>query len=604
MSTADKILKLKYANNPNESWEELAWRVASYVASVEEDWETYAKQFYKIIVEKYFIPGGRILKNSATGVKNLFNCFFFNVEDSRESIYQCLKDSAEIFAWGGGLGVRISDLREEGALINTSKTPSSGAVSFLELFNLTGDVIQQASRRAAEISLMSIRHPDILKFINYKSTLSDRNKLIYDDFLSRGGKDERGILERTLIENQLTHFNISVEITDDFMNAVINDDMWELISPSTGEVVKKVSARWLLGVIADSVWKSGDPGLFFVDNVKKDNMVNYYSDVIGTNPCGEINLLSYEPCDLGSLNLAKFYDDGKINFELLAYVISLATRFLDNIHDLSYNRVEKINEMSKNLRRVGLGVMGWADLLALLGIPYDSEEALELAEFLSKFISYYAWWTSAKLAKEKGAFPLFDYDKANLNVVEKISDIISNKEEFFDEIKKYGLRNVSVTALAPTGTIALLAGVNGCIEPFFALAYRRYITEGIGNIAKDTIIEVNPILKEKLESLGIYDNVVERILKEGTIQKINEIPEDIRRVFKNAHDISPYWHIKMQSAWQSGISNAISKTINLPHNSTPGDIYNYIIQMWKDRLKSSTFYRDGSKQFQILNSGI
>lgn len=602
---AEKILKLKYTKDKDETWEQLAWRVASYVAQPEGDrQDNYAKQFYKIIAEKFFIPGGRILKNSGTGIKNLFNCFFMNIEDSRESIYQVLKDSAEVFAWGGGLGIRISELREEGALIKTSNTPSSGAVSFLELFNLTGDVIQQASRRAAEIALLDIKHPDILKFINYKSILSNKNKLVYEDFIRRGGKDPDKILEKTLIENQLSHFNISVEVTNGFMEAVINDSNWELISPSTGEVVEVVSARELLRTIAESIWRSGDPGLFFVENVKEDNMVNYISDIVGTNPCGEINLLSYEPCDLGSLNLVKFVDEKekKIDFELMSYVISLAVRFLDNIHDLSENRVEKINKMSRGLRRVGLGVMGWADMLALLEIPYDSEEALKLGEFLSKFISFMAWKSSNYLAYEKGAFPLFDFNKANLTVIKKLGDGFIS-DEFIEDIKNYGLRNVSVTALAPTGSIALLGGVNSCIEPYFALAYRRYVTEGIGNFAKDTIIEVNPILKKKLEEIGIYDQVKEKILKEGSIQKIEQIPENIRKVFKTAHDISPLWHIKMQSVWQSGVSNAISKTINLPHNSTPEDIYNYIIQMWKNKLKSSTFYRDGSKDFQILNVG-
>lgn len=653
------------------------------------------------------------------------NCFFFNIEDSRESIYQCLKDAAEIFAWGGGLGLRISNLREEGALIKTSGTPSSGAVSFLELFNLTGDVIQQASRRAAEIALLDISHPDILKFINYKSTLSNKNQLIYNDYVSRKGKEDE-LLKKTLIENQLSHFNISVEVTDKFMEAVINDDNWELISPSTGEVKEVVSARQLLRTIAESIWRSGDPGLFFVDNVKKDNMVKYISEVVGTNPClykdtlmldgdrlvkiseggntfvswktgeketiklttnagyeiivtpdhkimlpdgtfeeaqnllnkeiywgdwvpleetkelkekfnnrlvvtsiepcgvqevwdfsnnthynlangftvhncGEINLLSYEPCDLGSINLAKFVtEDGKIDLESMMDVIALAIRFLDNIHDISDNRVEKINEMSRGLRRVGLGVMGFADMLAMLNIPYDSEEALVLSETLSKFISKIAWVASSILAVEKGTFPYFDKDKADWHVIEKVFE----GDEFINFIKENGVRNVSVTALAPTGSIALLAEVNSCIEPYFALAYKRYITEGIGNFAKDTIIEVNPILKNKLEEIGIFEKVKERILKEGSIQKIEEIPVEIRKVFKTAHDISPLDHIRIQSAWQKYISNAISKTINLPHNATPEDIYNYIIQMWKYNLKSSTFYRDGSKDFQILNRGV
>jgi ribonucleoside-diphosphate reductase alpha chain len=618
-SVAEKIFEMKYQLG-DEDWDGLAWRVASYVGKVEKD--EYGKtteesieiikDFYDIIRKRLFIPGGRILKNSDTGVKNLFNCFFFNIGDSREEIYQALKDSAEIFAWGGGLGIRVSDLREEGALIRSTGTYSSGPLSFMELFNTTGDVIQQASRRAAEIALMDISHPDIEQFLRFKSTLNRKNKNLINEFKRDLKSLERkeynvDVLEKTLIDSQMNHFNISVEISDKFMEAVENDELWDLISPATKKVIKTIRARELLMEMAYQIWESGDPGIFFSDRVKKDNMVKYVSETMGCNPCAEINLLSYEPCCLGSINLSLIFDNGGLNLELLEYIVRNAVRFLDDVVTLSSNNVPKVNEMARNLRRIGIGVFGFADLLVKVGIPYNSKDALLLGNYLSWFISFFSWLESINLAGERGPFPLYDPEQVDLDVVEKVltSRYVSQSASM-DEVRKIGVRNVSVTALAPTGSIALVGEANSVIEPYFALAYKRHITLGEANIAKDTIIELNPILFEQLKGKvteEAIDKIKEEVIRKGTVQDIDIVPSSIKEVFVTAHDITPQDHINMQAVWQEYISNAVSKTINLPSSSTPKDIYDALIAMWKAGLKSSTLYRNGSKSFQILNTG-
>lgn len=616
---AEQIFNMKYRLHDKEDWNLASWRVAITVANAERNFNkddseiiNTATEFFNIIRERFFIPGGRILKNSGTGVKNLYNCFFFNVEDSRISIYQCLKDAAEVFAWGGGLGIRLSDLREEGALIRSTGTYSSGPLSFMELFNSTGDVIQQASRRAAEIALLDVSHPDIKKYLRYKSTLSKKNKNVVEEFRRNLNNLDRkeynlGVLEKTLIDSQLNHFNISVEIPDKFMQAVINDEDWNLISPSTKEVKETIKAKELLMEMAYQIWSSGDPGIFFTDAVNKDNMVDYISDKMGCNPCAEINLISYEPCCLGSINLYKFVEDGRINLELLENVVRISVRFLDDIHEISNNNVPKINEMAQSLRRIGLGVFGFADMLAELNIPYNSPQALSLAEKLSWFISFFAWLESIELAKERGPFPAYNKDKANFSVIEKVlnSDLAPSKFDI-DYVREVGVRNVSVTALAPTGSIALLGEANSVIEPFYALAYRRNITLGEANLAKKTIVEINPILERKLKELNLSEDKIKEIMDEvirtGSIQKC-DVPDSIKKVFVTAHDISVEDHINMQASWQKYISNAISKTINMPSSATPKNIYDALISMWKAGLKSSTIYRNGSKSFQILDAG-
>lgn len=618
-SIAENIYRKKYALSENETWEKTAWRVAYDTAKGDkvygkEDEEILekAKRYYNFISEMYFVPGGRILSNAGTKVTNRANCFFLEIEDSRESIYETLKDSSEIFAWGGGLGIDISRLREEGAFIKSTGGNSSGAISFLELFNLTGDIIQQASRRAAMIAVLDISHPDILKFINYKAEPSKFTKQILEEYernLELSGKENGSheILTKTLIDKQLSHFNISVMIPDSFMEAVEKNIDWEYISPSTEQVVGKVNARKVLDEISEHIWENGDPGIIFTDRVNEDNMVPYVSNKLGPNPCSEIFLIDGESCVLGSLNLHKFYDErtNSIDYELLESAVRMGINFLDNIHDISETKVEKINITSMNLRRLGLGVMGWADLLAELELGYDSKEAMELGNYLSWFISIMAWQESLEIAEDKGYFNYLEPEELNLHVIRKVFESDYTKVKF--DVDNFKPRNVSVTALAPTGSISLISDVNSSIEPYFALAYKRNLTEGESNIAKEILTMTNPILLKKLIKYGYtkeqIKEITKHIINEGSLQNCDLVNRKIKKIFVTSHDIPPTKHIEMQANWQEYISNAISKTINVPHDFTKRKIYNTIINLWKARVKSSTIYRDGSRFFQILNLG-
>lgn len=620
---AKSVYENKYSLDGKENWTQTCWRIASNVASVEKDYGATsqeellkAQDFMEAMLNKAFLPGGRIISNIGTGIRNLYNCFFFEIDDSRESIYHVLSNAAEIFAWGGGVGIDISNLREKGATINSTGGESSGAVSFLELFNLTGDVIQQASRRAAIIAIMDVSHPDIFEFIHCKSKPNNMAKTVVREFernLEQNGFDKEVIMDtlyKTFIDRQLMHFNISVILTDAFMRAVEEDADWDLVSPSTKEVVRTVRAKELMDEIAKHVWINGDPGILFRERVNEDNMVNYIDKNLGVNPCGEINLLSGEPCNLASINLHSVVDNGEINYPKLEYLVRLGVDFLDNIHDLSYNNIPEVNDKADSLRRIGLGVMGFADMLAEMEIPYDSLEAINLAKYLSWFISKFAWMESIVLGQRRGAFPAFDGEKANLAPLENVllTDYLPETfpvSKMLDSIREEGVRNVSVTAIAPTGSISLLAEVNSSIEPFYSLAYERYITEGESNLAKEKFVITNAILYRKLEERGLSKSDIKEVeaylIEHKTAQGCDLIPMDLREVFKTAHDLKPEDHINIQAAWQTYISNAISKTINIPNDYPQEEIPQLIMKMWKQRLKSSTIYRDGSRFFQILN---
>jgi ribonucleoside-diphosphate reductase alpha chain len=617
--TAEKIHKLKYSLKGEEDWKQTCLRVATHVSSIEKEQEEWAGKFFQMMYYKAFLPGGRVLANAGTKIKNLNNCFVLPVEDSRESIYQTLKDAAEIFAWGGGVGYNFSNIREEGAPVKTTGGDASGPLSFMSLFDQTGEVISQASRRGAQIGLLDCDHPDIEKFIDFKATLNSRNKRLLSEYyrnlevaeLDRRRKGYFNVLEKTLQDDQLTHFNISVSLTDEFMEAVASDSAWELISRVDGIPNKMIQARELLTLIAEKAWESGDPGVFFTDRANMDNMVKYLGLLEATNPCGEIPLLPYEPCCLGSINLVSIYDEdsGEINFPFLEELVRASVRFLDNVQELSQTSVEQVNNWSKGLRRLGLGVMGWADLLALLDVPYDSDDALDLAEYLSWFISFFSWLESISLSQERGVFPLYDPEEADLEVVFKSLQAAYVPHQFdLDDVRKTGTRNVAITSIAPTGTISLISGVNSSIEPFFALAYKRNITQGIGNEAKDFVIEINPILLKKLKEEDFSDKEIEEIknyiLKNGTISDHPKIFDHIKSVFRTSLEIDFTAHIKMQAAWQKYVDNAISKTINMKNNATPEDIFKAYFLMWEAGLKGGTIYRDNSKSFQILETGV
>ncbi len=532
--TAQKIFEMKYArqkpSGEKETWEQAIHRVSEYVASVEEGEATQLAamgQFYRVMYERSFLPGGRTLANAGTSVKNLMNCFVLPIEDSRHSIYKSLKDAAEIFAWGGGVGYNFSNLRGKGEKVNTTGGLASGPLSFMGLYDQTGEVISQASRRGAQMGILNIDHPDIRDFIQYKNELDDKNTRILKEF----GSNDR--LKKVLADNQLTHFNLSVAITDDYM--------------ATGDYE-------LLELIAENAWKNGDPGMYFIDRANSDNMVEYLGRLDATNPCGEVPLLPYEACCLGSLNVYNFYDAGVFDWEYLRDVIRVAIRFLDNVQEMNTTPVPEINVATKATRRLGLGVMGLADLLADMKVSYDSKDALEFCDNLAYFIGRESWMASMELAVERGPFDAFDSDLVNWTVFDKF------------DLDRRPVRNVAITSIAPTGTISLISDVNGGIEPFFAHSYKRNITEGVGNTAKETI----------------------------------EQPE-VSHTVKTAHDISWERHVDMQATWQNWVDNAVSKTINMPNNATKDDIMEAYLSAWAQGLKGITVYRDGSKIFQILD---
>jgi len=612
---AEKIFKLKYAQ-PGEDWAKACWRVASHIASVEPDKEKYEKIFFEMIYNLAFLPGGRVLANAGTGIKNLLNCFVLPVEDSRVSIYDTLKNAAEVFAHGGGVGYNFSNVREEGATIYSTGGKASGPISFMSLFDQTGEVIQQASRRGAQLGCLDVDHPDILKFINFKSTPNHKNARLLEEYkrnLEMNGLDKKGtkyfkVLEKTLQDDQLSHFNISVMVTDDFMTRAIENTDYDLISRYDGSVVKTLKSKDVLELMAKMTWESGDPGILFYDRTNLDNMVPYLGDLRSTNPCGEVPLLPYEPCCLGSINLHSVYveEGNRVDFEKLEFLVRNAVRFLDDVQEVTELPIPEINKWSKGLRRLGLGVMGWADLLAELGLPYDSEDAKNFGKFISWFISFFGWLESINLAEERGTFPFYDADKVDLYVVEKSLNSEFNPHKFnMDDVRKHGVRNVAITSIAPTGTIALLAGVNSGIEPFFALAYKRNLTNGIGNTATDFVIEVNPILKKKLIKYEIpEEEILNDVYNSGSLLELEKIPEKLKAQLRTSHEISPENHVDMQAAWQTYVDNSISKTVNMPEESTVKDIEDIFIYMWNNNLKGGTVYRNNSKTFQILNVGI
>jgi ribonucleoside-diphosphate reductase alpha chain len=417
----------------------------------------------------------------------------------------------------------------------------------MTLFDQTGEVISQASRRGAQMGILNVDHPDIKQFINFKNDLNPRNQRIYDEYMRNKGEvehmdvlDAYGILHKTLANDQLSHFNLSVGITDSFMGYV---------------KAHNEEAENLLGMIAENAWESGDPGVFFIDTANEDNMTPYLGHIESTNPCGEVPLLPYEPCCLGSINLERFVDGDYIDFEYLRTIVEFGIRFLDNIHDLSETPIDEINKAAKMTRRVGLGVMGWADMLAEMGIPYDHEDAFVLAEMIAKTIQEQAWKASMKIAERKGEFKGFQWNNINWNLIDRL------------DLKRMKVRNVAVTSIAPTGSISLIADVNSGIEPFFSHNYTRNITEGIGNIAKESIKQ------------SAVSNTV-----------------------KTAHEIHWKDHIHMQAAWQKWTCNAVSKTINMSHDATIEEIADAFEYAYDLGCKGLTIYRDGSRLFQILNS--
>jgi len=544
-----------------ETPEEMFRRVAQTIASAELAYDVKAnvkareEEFYQLMANLEFLPNSPTLMNAGRELGQLSACFVLPIDDSMESIFDAVKHTALIHKSGGGTGFSFSRLRPEQDRVGSTGGVASGPVSFIRAFDIATDVIKQGgTRRGANMGILNVDHPDIMKFIM--------------------AKDDPTVL---------TNFNISVAVTAEFMEAVKADTDYNLINPRTGEVAGKLNAKEVFDKIVDRAWRTGDPGIVFIDRINQDNPAPHLGKIESTNPCGEQPLLPYESCNLGSLNLAKMLRGSngatEIDYPKLAKAVQTAVRFLDNVIDVNKFPLPQIEEMTKKTRKIGLGVMGFADMLIQLGIPYDSEAALQFAAEVMHFINEKAYQASVDLAKERGAFPAFEGS---------IYDIP-------DDLKP---RNASCTTIAPTGTLSLIAGCSSGIEPLFALSYTRNILDGA------QLVEVNPYFEAAAKGEGFYSEELMQQLASGVkLHDVDEAPDRIKRLFVTAHEISPEWHVKMQAAFQKSTHNAVSKTVNFPQEATREDITKVYMLAYQEGLKGITIYRDRSREAQVLITG-
>ncbi len=542
--------------------------------------EEMIDRFYSLMVTKKFIPNTPALVNFGSILGMGSACFVLDIEDSLESIMETLKQAALIFQAGGGVGYNFSKLRPEGDFVKSTSGVASGPVSFMKLFDAMTEVIKQGGvRRGANMGILNINHPDIIKFITAK----------------KGNQ-------------ALRNFNISVLVLNDFWEAYYNGKPYKLVNPRNGQVTAEVDPAQLLDLIAYQAWESAEPGVIFYDNVNRYNpTLEALGPIVSTNPCGEVLLYPYESCNLGSVNVWSFVkedDSGNVQYdwEGLREAITLAIRFLDNVIDINKYPLKQIEEMTKKTRKIGLGVMGVADLLFEFKLPYDSDEGRAFMERLMEFINYHSKVASVELAKERGPFPLFaksSYAKGQL----PFEGFYDKKSWHFDwealaeEIKKTGIRNAYTTVIAPTGSISMIAGTSSGIEPVFSLIYEKNVTIG-------SFEYVDPVFEKVMRRLGLYDaDLVNDVVRNnGMLRGINYIPEELRRVFVTALEISPEDHVKAQAVFQRWVDSSISKTINMPSNVTPEEVRNVILLAHDLRVKDVTIYRDRSIQTQVLKA--
>jgi ribonucleoside-diphosphate reductase alpha chain len=557
---AVKVLERRYlAKDSNgkvmETPKEMFRRVAKTVADVEKkydkdaDLEAWEDRFYNLMTEFLFLPNSPTLMNAGTSLGQLSACFVIPVEDSISGIFDAVKDMALIHQSGGGTGFSFTRLRPRGDVVKSTHGIASGPVSFMKVFDSATDVIKQGGRRrGANMGILRVDHPDIMEFIV--------------------AKEREGVL---------TNFNISVGITDDFMQAVQEDGSYSLINPRTRTVVKNLQARNVFDLIATAAWRNGDPGIVFLDRINKANPTPSLGEIESTNPCGEQPLLPFESCNLGSINLSKMIKDGKIDYKKLKSAVRLSTRFLDNVIDASRFPIKEIKKTTKRNRKIGLGVMGFAEFLIQLGIPYNSEEAVKTGEILMKFISETAISTSVEIGSEKGSFPNFPGS-------------IWEKRGYSQ------MRNATVTTVAPTGTISIIANTTSGIEPLFAVSFIRNVMEGT------KLLEVNPLFEKIAKKQGFYSKeLMIKLAKVGSLKHFPEVPVDIKKLFVTALEIAPEWHVKMQAAFQKYVDNAVSKTVNLPSDATIEEVRRIFLLASELECKGITVYRYGSKSEQVLS---
>lgn len=505
------------------------------------------KKFYQLMTNLEFLPNSPTLMNAGTPINQLSACFVIPVKDSIEGIFDALKNMAIIHKSGGGVGFSFSNLRPRGDIVKSTNGVASGPVSFMRIFNTATDVIKQGGkRRGANMGILNVNHPDIIEFINAKQQ-----------------------------EEILNNFNLSVALSDEFMEKLVNGEEYDLINPRNGKKSKSLATRDVFELIVKTAWKSGDPGVIFMDEVNRNNPTPWAGKIEATNPCAEQPLLNYESCNLGSINLVKMVKKRKIDFNKLKNTVEAAVHFLDNVIDVNNFPTSRIRSETLKNRKIGLGIMGFAEMLIMLGIPYDSGHALDTAQKIMKFINFHARETSARLGTKRGSFPNF-------------------KGSIWDEKGYNAMRNATVTTVAPTGTISIIADVTSGIEPLFGVTFIRNVMEGT------MLLEINKIFEDVAKNNGFYNKeLMAKIAEKGSIQDISEIDDSIKRIFVTALDIEPEWHVKMQGAFQKHVDNAVSKTVNLPPDATPEEVKKVILLAYKLKCKGITVYRYGSKK-QVL----